>query len=453
MFRYMSTIALFLWATSSNAVIQNSDFWFHDEGDTIFINGARGAPLHIDYIGAPLTKPLKVRVTPNNPKLKIAAPICTFTKKDDDCWLTVRLENGKQKVYGVNHFTVTEVGASKGVLNGQAAADTGIVGFGVGVQGKDMPKPIPWATLNTDGDTPTNKVIITNATNQLRLYEGDVYAQSLSYTGTLKDYDLKTKKLALPSRQSCYLDYYAAPSASLPYLYYYMSSNAKSLKFSDVTIESDPIFNGAYQTGDSNITTCFAMGLNRCASDKWSSWSIGLANIGANDLKGGVKAGQVETLRDSSWRSNTGSDNSWIYFEGMWYDKNLAVLLIQGSTDGSPFDAGAAAPSLLEIKSAPPCSDYIKGDPSVTYTVRLEISGPGSVTVPAGTQCQAYSYNDVSFTRCTGSGLKDTIYEITAVPEPGKTFKGWGSDGLCDDTKTSCRFQLTKEVSMRPFFW
>jgi hypothetical protein len=36
MFRYMSTIALFLWATSSNAVIQNSDFWFHDEGDTIF---------------------------------------------------------------------------------------------------------------------------------------------------------------------------------------------------------------------------------------------------------------------------------------------------------------------------------------------------------------------------------------------------------------------------------
>jgi hypothetical protein len=42
---------------------------------------------------------------------------------------------------------------------------------------------------------------------------------------------------------------------------------------------------------------------------------------------------------------------------------------------------------------------------------------------------------------------------MTAVPEAGKTFKGWGSDGLCDDSKTTCRFPLTKDVSLKPFFW
>jgi len=110
MFRYLSPIVLIVWATTSTAGIQNSDFWFHDDGDIVFIDGKRGAPLHIDYIGAPLTKPLTVRVTPNNPKLKIAAPICTFTKKNDDCRLTVQLNNQSEKVYDINHFTVTEVG-------------------------------------------------------------------------------------------------------------------------------------------------------------------------------------------------------------------------------------------------------------------------------------------------------------------------------------------------------
>jgi hypothetical protein len=316
------------------------------------------------------------------------------------------------------------------------------VGFGVGVQGKDMPQPITWKSSQVIGRLLALPVIITNATSQIRVYQSDIYSESPDNPGI-------TKAIELPSRQSCYLDIFTTRRPDL-YIEYLMAPNGI---VKDITNPSDNIFNGAYETMGWNITTCSAMGNNRCASNKWSSWSVGLANLGSKDLDGGLKAGQVETLRDNSWESNTGSRDSWIYFKAPWSKENLAVLLIQGSTDGSVFDSNAAAPSILEIKSAPPCSDYIKGDPSETFMVRLKIFGPGSVTMPAGAQCQIFNIPPESFTYCTGSGLKDTVYEITAVPEAGKTFKGWGSDGFCDDTKTTCRFPLTKNVSMRPYFW
>ena len=167
MFRYLSPIALTLWATCSTAAIQSGDFWFHDDGNIVFIDGQRGAPLHIDYIGAPLTKPLTVRVTPDNTNLKVSPSTCTFTKKDDDCRLIVQLKNQGQKVYGVNQFRVTEaVEGAQGVLNPQAASDASTVGFGVGVQVKDMPAAIPF-----EGNS---RLIITNATDQERSYWGDL---------------------------------------------------------------------------------------------------------------------------------------------------------------------------------------------------------------------------------------------------------------------------------------
>jgi hypothetical protein len=73
--------------------------------------------------------------------------------------------------------------------------------------------------------------------------------------------------------------------------------------------------------------------------------------------------------------------------------------------------------------------------------------------MPAGAQCQKYNTRGEDFTYCTGSGSRNSWYEMTAVPEAGKTFKGWGSDGLCDDSKTTCRFPLTQNVSLKPFFW
>jgi hypothetical protein len=361
--------------------------------------------------------------------------------------LTVRLENGKQKVYGINHFTVTEVGGSQGALKAQAASDIGTIGFGVGVQGKDMPEPIPWQTADSKKTSiQKGPVIIANRTSQRRDYQSPFYYHRPGDLGLGK-----SPIYTLPPSQICYLD----KSIGLGYsgynnnAYFPLSPVSFSVEYvSDMTNPHDPIFNGAYLTGFNNITTCSANGIFDCASNKWASWTVALANLSGTDLDSDVfKAGQIQILQNNTWDNGT-----TLYYKLDWQDSSVGLILIQGSVNGSDFDPNAAAPSLLEIQSAPPCSNYTT-DPSVTFNVRLKIYGPGSVTMPGNPQCQAFNIAPESFTNCTGSGSRNQWYEITAVPEPGKTFKGWGSDGLCDDTKTTCRFQLTKEVSMRPFFW
>jgi hypothetical protein len=453
MFRNLSPIVLILWATCSNAVIQNGDFWFHDEGDTIFIDGKRGAPLHIDYIGAKLTKPLTIKVTPNNPKLKIAAQICTFTKKNNECRLVVHNAKEEDKVYGVNHFTITEViEGSQSVLNPRATSNTSTVGFGVGVRGKDMPKPFSWwpgspAGGTTDALLQDGPVIVANSTSQTRDYQSPFYTDIRDKVGS------KTPIFTLPPGRICYLDQSLCYNCYKDNRYYPLSkrdtSKSRIEYISDMTNPHEPIYNGPIYTGNNNITTCSADGEFDCASNKWDSWTVGLANLSSSDLDSDVfKAGQIQILQNNTWDNGT-----TLYYRSGWYNSNIALLLIQGSVDGSRFDPNAAAPNLQEIKSAPPCSNYIKGDPSVTFTVRLKIFGPGSVSMPAGAQCQSYRTPGEDFTNCTGSGSKDTFYEITAIPEVGKTFKGWSSDGLCDDSKTTCRFPLTRDVRMKPYFW
>ena len=449
MFRYLSPIALTLWATCSNAAIQSSDFWFYDDGDTVFIDGARGAPLHIDYIGAPLTKPLTVRVTPDNTNLKVSPSTCTFTKKDDDCRLIVQLKKQGQKVYGVNHFTITEVvEGAQGVLNAQATSDASTVGFGVGVQGKDMPKPLEWWS----GVIQRGKVVVTNAVPK----GGSIAAINYKAVELLQENTVggtwaqgkASKIFSLPSGSSCYIDSNLFADPTKTYLYMQFKGDSSQGSFvQDITDPTDPIFNGAYVTGNRNMSTCSANGYNLCASNKWASWNVGLANLDSTDAEGGLKSGQVEALKDNSW-----NNGSYIYYTSSWAEKNIDLLLIQGSRNGSGFDATAAAPSILEIRSAPPCSYYLKPDQSVTYSVQVKSFGPGTIIMPAGGQCQKYSTPGQDFTYCTGGGYKDSWYEITAVPDAGKTFKGWYSSGLCDDASTTCRFQLTSDVSISPNF-
>lgn len=165
-------------------------------------------------------------------------------------------------------------------------------------------------------------------------------------------------------------------------------------------------------------------------------------------MDGGVRSGQVEVLQNNSW-----NNGGYIYWKEKWNSENLALVHIQGSTDGSEnWDAKAAAPSILEIQSAPPCSLFLKIDSNVVYSVSAKVFGPGSITMPAGGQCQKYSTPGLDFTHCTGGGYKNSWYEVTAVPDAGKTFKGWYSSGLCDDASTTCRFQLNSDVTLSPTF-
>ena len=132
--------------------------------------------------------------------------------------------------------------------------------------------------------------------------------------------------------------------------------------FSDVTNPDDPIYNGIWNTGNNNISTCATEGSSYCASGKWGSWSVGLANIGNTDLihdagsPDNLLVGQVKVLPDNRWNSS-----STIYWRADWnFKKTIALLMIQGSTDGSGFDVAKAAPTIAQIKAGLPCSSYAK---------------------------------------------------------------------------------------------
>jgi hypothetical protein len=291
-------------------------------------------------------------------------------------------------------------------------------------------------------------VIIANRTSQRRDYQSPFYYHHYTASG-------KSPIYTLPPGQICYLD----QSIGLGYKDYYENDVVYPLSFpyakggyieyiSDMTNPHDPIFNGPFLTGNGNITTCSANGKFACASNKWDSWTVALANLSGKDLDSDVfKAGQIQILQNNTWDNGT-----TLFFRGTWTTYSIGLILIQGSIDGSRFDPNSAAPSILEIQSASPCSNYTT-DPSVTFNVRLKIYGPGTITMPGNPQCQAFNIRPESFTNCIGSGSRNEWYEMTAVPEAGKTFAGWGSSGLCDDSKTTCRFQLTRDVSMRPGFY
>ena len=48
MLRRLSLAVMTLWATSASAAIQNSDFWFHEDGDPVFIDSKGGQVLSFD---------------------------------------------------------------------------------------------------------------------------------------------------------------------------------------------------------------------------------------------------------------------------------------------------------------------------------------------------------------------------------------------------------------------
>lgn len=354
--RIFGGIVLWITASITNAQIQDNDFWIHNEGQSIIINGAKGAPLYISYIGAKLIQPLKVSIIPDNPKIKVIPSECVFTKTNDDCRLIAKLVSSKDKVYGIQSFTIEETLGKANKMGAEKSNEA--VSFGVGVQLKDMPTPVFWNT-KAPVSGKNGRVILVNSTPVSRTYKG-FFSIGVSYNYKIESYDIE-----IPSGELCYFDSDSMnadeyPSDYKPDYFYYLSGNwlhqqDNSRIVKDVTDPSDPIFNGAYSTGNNNISTCSANDMRNCASNKWESWTVGLANTGADNLKGGLRAGQVVALGNNSWDSG-----DVIYYRGEWAKYGLELLLIQGTIDGKAFDANASLPSALSIRSASPCSNYIK---------------------------------------------------------------------------------------------
>jgi len=246
------------------------------------------------------------------------------------------------------------------MLNYRATSEADKVGFGVGVQGKDMPAPVQWNTWYSRSLGGSGMVILVNSTNSKRKYIGAITGAGLDSDYRTANSSRSTYTISLPSKSLCYVDEYVQipplPSNYTPiYVVDKLYQTGYGRYFSDVTNPADPIYNAAYQTGNNNLSTCAANGQDNCASNKWASWTMGLANLGTTDMSGGVRAGQIEVLRNGPWNNGT-----TIYYESAWTGSNLALLLIQGSIDGSGFDVNAATPSILQINSAAPCSNYVE---------------------------------------------------------------------------------------------
>jgi hypothetical protein len=340
------------------ADIQSEDFRFPEAGNTIFIDGTRGAPLHVEYVGPHLTTPLKVKVTPDDPRLKLTPSICTFSALVKTCRPEIHLANSKNKVYGVHTFTVTEAGGAAPAPGSVATATP--VTFGLGVTESDMPAAIPWKPHSGPVSRP---VILVNATQQHRVYRGLLELNP----DKENDHTVYTDYISLPAQSVCYLDLYSAPYSG--YLRFNLSTNWESWSFrgngnyfEDITDSSDPIYNGPYGTGANNISTCSGDSKTSCASGKWGSWSVGVANISGSDAVDSgykIKAGEIQLIEDTSWgNASLFNGGTMIFWREGFAGNGMALLLIEGSTDGSGFNVRSAAPNLEEIKAAPPCSNY-----------------------------------------------------------------------------------------------
>ena len=369
------TILLSVLAMPSFAQIAKEDFRFPEEGELIVMDGTRGAPLHIEYVGTHLPSELKVKVTPDTPDLKLTHSTCTFTSTVNTCRLQLHLAHPIAKVYGIHTFTVTDAG---GAVSSTGSGDTALpVTFSSGISSFQKPKPIQWVSTNfyKTHSYPSSPIVLVNATQGERLYGGESFytwcPSGKWYIPDTAEY-AKNHPIRLPAKTMCYADLslVSIPKCNDGGMWYQpLTSNSgdtgddkSDSPFTDVTDPNHKIFNAPVGTGNNNLTTCSALGVEQCASGLWGSMSMGLANIGGTDKTSGndrIKSGEVQVISDTSWGNASFSNpGSIIYWEVDWHSSSMALLQIQGTTDGSSFDVKQAAPTALEIKSAPPCSSF-----------------------------------------------------------------------------------------------
>ncbi len=308
-------ILLAILASPTTMALNDSDFYFREEGETVTIDNL-GTRIHIDYIGAALTRPLKITVRPTDSELKLVSSTCHFTKANPHCLLNLKTAKKNAQVYGIHSFELTE--ANPPVMAARAVTNMTILptSFNVGVQAQNSPAPMKFILYVK---YQSGKMIVTNRTGKTNPKPAiDYRMRALSNApgpGTFS-----SAVFSLPNSSSCYLDVGLTGSAAIYY------ENFSSY-LQDVTNPEKPIFNmiDSYTSSPDRLGTCSARGKQNCASDKWASMTFGLMNIGSRDLEGGLKAGESETLKDNGWKSG-----SYInYAEDTTVSNPLAVLFIQ----------------------------------------------------------------------------------------------------------------------------
>lgn len=217
---------------------------------------------------------------------------------------------------------------------------------------------IQWGTSYSGNIHRSGPVIIANKTDRNNTYKVTIADSKNRRSPPISD------PLLLPANTLCALDrasFNLAPSKSQDFLFHIVRGNSEVL---DITNPKSKIANAPYahpglEGKGLDITICTNAGANSCATGLWGSMSVGLANLGFTDISSDLWAREVRVIQNFRWHAGLLPGQSFVFNERNpdWHNA-VALLQLQGSTDGSHFDAIQATPAIEEIESAQPCSTY-----------------------------------------------------------------------------------------------
>lgn len=363
-YKYLYVLSLaIISSTSSHAIAADTTSTFRpsefilDQSAQVVTIDNNGSEIYLYYRG-PSRSPESINISIDDPSIKLSGSSCTISKTNDRCKIVLRYASLAKPAYTDKAITVRDSGNSL------------ISEYIVWVKPTYGPFPLAWRTRGDAGTRGAGPIIIQNANQTSRTYQIDI--DKNPYTGFFTD-DVSIEpsySFTLPAKSVCKADESLIINRNAKFEYTYATpmngaawGSDRNIK--DITDASQgrTTYNSPYVTGNNNISTCAANGVRSCSS-LWGSWTVGIMNISGKDLNPTFLNGDERLLKNGSWESN---DN--IYYESGWVsngNEQIALIAINGATNGNGFDASSLRLPMAAVVTAPPCSFY-KRTPLVQF--------------------------------------------------------------------------------------
>ena len=413
------------------------EFRLDSEGQVVVID-PNGAELYLDYIGDPRPESENIKITINDPGIRImSGNHCAIKNPARDCKIVLYYKNIKNPSYGQKTLSV---------LDGN---DRLIKEHMIWVKPNKGEEEIPWVGNYCVTNGP---VFLQNGTSLTGVYRWI----ELIGRGRSKNAENISQQFSLPPYSICYIDKglvtddykggKACGSGTVMVPNFRISSSVNSspsmVTASDVIIEDNSrSYNGLYNTGSNNISACATEGARNCAKE-WGSWTVGLMNLSGKTLRNDgqvMRPGEIKYQDNRAWDSG-----STVYWTTNWSQERVALFSIHGTTDGSDFDPIYTTPPVQAVQTAPPCSKFLNKPKPAEKRVTLTVNGPGDVVEERGFR----TVSNFSTLWVVDDG---SLFVATAVPNEGHQFVGW-SGANCDNNSLTCAVNITSDITIKAEF-